>query len=449
MTRRALVPVYLLACLLFGGSNAAGFIPNLALQLAALPLIGVALWQMFRSDTPPPIRTVSIFLALVVAIGVLQLVPLPPAIWTWLPGRASVVEGYRLIDVPLPWLPLSLAPEMTLFDLLWLLPAMATLLAMVALGAFRGQSIAAVIIGVTLVSIMVGAMQMIGESDASYFYESTSRGAAVGFFANSNHNATLMLVSIPFLAALQAVMLRKGLSSRKASPIRLLVGAAYLVIFVGLIMNKSLAGIGIGLPVALGSWLVFGRQSSRFRRPLILLSAFASVAAVLIIIIGPFDNNLFGHQTANVELSRQTSFAITFKAAMDYFPFGSGLGSFQPVYAQYEPLSTVTPTFMNHAHSDWLELLLETGLPGVLLAALVLLWGVGRAREILKPDNSDFFAKAAVIAASAILLHSVVDYPLRTAAISAIFAACVALIAGARPYVQRSKKASSARHLEL
>jgi O-antigen ligase len=449
MNRLVLTPAYLLACLVLGGSNAAGFLPNLVLQLAALPLIGWSLWQLIQTGPTSQLRSVLILLAMLVAIMAIQLVPLPPAIWTWLPGRASVVEGYRLLDVPLPWLPLSLAPETSLADLLWLLPAIASFLTIAVLGAFRARAIAAVIVGVTLVSVMLGAVQVISRSDGAYFYEITSFGQAVGFFANSNHNATLMLTSIPFLAALQAALLRGDASPRRTSAIRVMAGAAFAVIVVGLVLNSSLAGIGIGVPVTLASWLVFGRQSARFRRPLIVFTAVASLAAVLIIVVGPFGNNLFGHQTANVELSRQTSFAITFKAAMDYFPFGSGLGSFQPVYAQYEPLSTVTPTFMNHAHSDWLELLLETGLPGVLLAGAFLYWGVGRARAILKPDNSDFFAKAAVIAATAILLHSVVDYPLRTAAISAIFAACIALIAGARPYVQRSKKASSARHLEL
>jgi len=43
----------------------------------------------------------------------------------------------------------------------------------------------------------------------------------------------------------------------------------------------------------------------------------------------------------------------------------------------------------------------------------------------------------------------VVDYPLRTAALSAVFAVCIGLMSGARPYTRRSHEPSSARHLTL
>jgi hypothetical protein len=43
----------------------------------------------------------------------------------------------------------------------------------------------------------------------------------------------------------------------------------------------------------------------------------------------------------------------------------------------------------------------------------------------------------------------VVDYPLRTAALSAVFAACIGLMSGARPYIRRSRAPSTARHLWL
>lgn len=448
MSRHVIIPVYLLACLLLGGANAAGFLPNLALQLAALPLIGWSLWQLLQTGVVPQVRATLILLALLVLIVVAQLVPLPPMLWTMLPGRSAVVEGYRLLGIPLPWLPVTLAPDTALADLLWLLPAFATFLGIVLLGAFRARSIAGAIVLVTLAAVMLGALQIIG-GESAYFYEITNYGVAVGFFANSNHNATLLLVSIPFLAALQTALLRRSVSPRSQSAIRLLGGAVYVVILVGLLINSSLAGIGLGVPVALGTWLVFGQQPPLLRRALMIGTILASTAAILLIAIGPFGNNLFGHQTANIEQSRQTSFTRTFHAAVDYFPVGSGLGSFQPIYHTQEPLAKVGITYMNHAHSDWLELLLETSVPGMLLAALFLYWAARRARAIWQAEERDPFAQAAVIAIGAMLLHSLVDYPLRTAALSAVFAACVALMTGARPYVRRRRSTTSARHLDL
>ena len=451
MNRHSVVPAYLCACLLLGGASAAGYVANLLLQLAALPLIGWALWTLARERSTLAIRTPLLLLALLVAIMLIQLVPLPPAIWTSLPGRGPVVEGYRLLGLPLPWLALSLTPDDTLASLLWLLPAFAVFLATAVLGAFRGRWVAGVIVGVVILSVAVGALQVIGgDGGAAYFYQITNWGQAVGFFANSNHNATLLLVAIPFLAALQSALLKRSGSPRSVSAIRLLVAAGFVIIAVGLLINSSLAGIGLGVPVALICLLVFGRYRPTIRRALAVGTILLSAAAVATIAIGPFDNNLVGEQRDNAELSRQTSFALTWRAALDHLPFGSGVGSFQPVYRTQEPLASVGTTYMNHAHSDWLELLLETGLVGIGLAALFLVWWLVRVREIWRDEQRDAFALAAVIATGAMMLHSVVDYPLRTAALSAVFAFCVALIAGVRPYARRSRDAApSARHLTL
>jgi O-antigen ligase len=450
MIRHWVVPLYLLACLLLGGASAAGLIANLLLQLAALPLIGWSLWHLIQSDgvsLSRSIRAVLALLALLLTVALIQMIPLPPAIWTTLPGRGPVVEGYRLLGVALPWLPLTLAPEGARASLLWLLPAIATLLTMVATGAFRGRGIAWAIVAVTLASVAIGALQLLG-GESAYLYAITNHGVAVGFFANANHNATLLLVCIPFLTALQTTLLKRSTSPRSASAVRLLVAAGYAVILVGLLTNGSLAGLGLGVPVVMVTWLSFGRQRPALRRGLLVATGLLSAAVIAFIAISP-SNNLFGVQHDNIELSRQTSFALTLRAAGEYFPIGSGIGSFQPVYRTQEPLSTVTTTFMNHAHSDWIELLLETGLAGVALAAAFLVWWGLRVRATWQADEREPFAQAAAIASAAIMLHSIVDYPLRTATLSAVFAMCIGLLSGARPYVRRNRAISTARHLSL
>jgi hypothetical protein len=85
----------------------------------------------------------------------------------------------------------------------------------------------------------------------------------------------------------------------------------------------------------------------------------------------------------------------------------------------------------------------------MLLLALFLLWWMRRTVLIWRAEEPDPFARAATIASAAIMAHSLVDYPLRTAAISVLFAVCCALMAEARPLVyQRSRDGSrGARHL--
>ena len=61
-----------------------------------------------------------------------------------------------------------------------------------------------------------------------------------------------------------------------------------------------------------------------------------------------------------------------------------------------------------------------------------LAWWTVASWRVWKSPEQDPFAQAAVIASAAMLAHSLVDFPLRTAAISAVFAMCLGLVAAGR-----------------
>ena len=63
-------------------------------------------------------------------------------------------------------------------------------------------------------------------------------------------------------------------------------------------------------------------------------------------------------------------------------PIGSGLGTFVPVYAMFEKPEDASPTYVNHAHNDILEVWLETGVLGLVLMGLFVVWLVRRSVEI-------------------------------------------------------------------
>jgi O-antigen ligase len=143
-------------------------------------------------------------------------------------------------------------------------------------------------------------------------------------------------------------------------------------------------------------------------------------------------------------------FATTLAATKEFLPLGSGLGSFRRVYPLFENPDTIVPTIVNHAHNDYAELALETGLPGIGLIVLFLIWWAAAARRAWTSSDASDFARAASIASAAILVHSLVDYPLRTAAISTIFAMCLALLVQRRAPA-RAEKADlrPTRHLSF
>ena len=81
----------------------------------------------------------------------------------------------------------------------------------------------------------------------------------------------------------------------------------------------------------------------------------------------------------------------------------------------------VTTEYVVHAHNDYAELALELGFAGVVLMLLFLAWWGAAVWRAWRTAEAGPFARAAAIASAAVLVHSLVDFPLRTAAISACF----------------------------
>jgi O-antigen ligase len=452
--RLAVVPAYLMLCLLLGGASAAGFWPNMVLQLLAVALLFWAAISNRSAATPTPARQLFVLVGLIVLLVGAQLVPLPPSVWTAFPGREPVADGFRMLGQPLPWLPISLSPARTISSALWLLPAFAILFGILRLGAFRASWLVWVLTIVTVVSVALGALQIVGgEGSPWYLYKITNYGVTVGFFSNANHMATMLVATVPFLAALYVTARDRGRSVHRNSGMFVVLAGTMTIIFVGLAANRSVAGMGLAVPVLAASLLMILSRTRRLPAWAGALVALLIAGAVVGAFSAPFGNNLAGSELQAGQQSRQVSFARTIEAAGDYLPFGSGLGSYNEVYRTYEPHETIGRLYMNHVHGDYIELALETGLPGLILIVLFLLWWARRTFAIWRAEEADQFARAATIASAAILAHSLVDYPLRTAAISAVFAMCCALMAEARAKTRRSRRSRredekpAARHL--
>jgi O-antigen ligase len=157
------------------------------------------------------------------------------------------------------------------------------------------------------------------------------------------------------------------------------------------------------------------------------------LGAVIALTTSSIGGEKLGEVAATSVQSRQEILATSFTAIRHFVPFGSGLGSFREVYQLYEDPGSIGAIYVVHAHNDYVELLLEMGVAGALLLGIFLVWWGVAVRRVWISADAGPFAKAASIASAAILAHSLVDFPLRTAAISAVLGVCVALLADRRP----------------
>jgi O-antigen ligase len=449
--QRAIAPIFFAACLVLGGASAAGLEANLLLQFGAIAVLALAFFVKHDVPTARPARQLVALLVMMLSLIAVQLVPLPPSLWASLPGREAVVEGYRMLGMPLPWMPVSLAPYRTIASAAWLLPPVALLIAMFRLDVARLNWFAWVLLVVVTLSAGIGSLQAAsGEGSPWYFYAVTNFGVGTGFFANANHLATLLVASLPFLAALYLETRSRGRSQQKASAMTMVVVGGLIITLIGLAVNRSIAGLGLAVPVLAASGLMILSRRRKLPPWSAIVVGLLLAGSVVAAFTAPFGNNLTGAEARNSEESRFVSFSRTLPAAVEYLPIGSGISTFPEIYPTLENPARIDRFYMNHVHSDYIELLLETGLPGVLLILLFLAWWGRRTISVWSADEPNHFARAASIATAAILAHSIVDYPLRTVAISALFAVACAIMAEPRPRIKRAVARSSdseARHL--
>jgi O-antigen ligase len=405
--------------------------------LIAIVIIGGAF--LFRTSERPTssVKRLAVILALGLLLIAIQLIPLPPAVWVSLPGRAFVAEGFRLLEIDQPWLPISLTPYDTASTALTLLPPLAVLCAMLLTGVYRSRWIAVTMLGVSFGAVLLGSLQ-VGSPDPSnspwYFYRRTNHGFATGFFANSNHLAAFLVVCVPILFALVQDLregARKSAKERKTGPaILLLLAASAAVLLLGVALGGSLAVLLLGPPVLIVSTSLLFPKRKKLRR---ILCGSATLVAVgmLAIQFTPLHERFATGTSTSISV-RQTMWSQTIEAIPDYMPLGSGVGSFRKLYPRYEDPASISQEFVSHAHNDYLEIALEAGLPGVAVLIAFIIWWASRARTIWQMPSPDPYAQAATIATAALLFHSFVEYPLRTAALSAVMAALLAVMARPR-----------------
>jgi len=367
----------------------------------------------------------------------IQLVPLPPTIWTELPGRMIYTELSVLAGFEQPWRPLSLSPSETLNALFSLtIPLAMMLMVSIQVREFRGK----IIIPLTifgLLSVVLGIFQ-VGSLDSSslYFYRISNFGDPIGFFANSNHQAVFLALLIPLTVLCFARSAIRNHSPSVFSWTFLLVSPLIVPV---ILLTGSRAGLGMGL-LGIGLSFLFlrfvylERKSRGMSIPAISMRSWLIICLLIILLLASFVTISFVNETAIGELFEARGYVglrwdllpVLFEMIWAYFPFGSGFGSFEHVYRQFEPVGFLSTSYLNQAHNDWFQILIEGGLPAALILAVFIYWVIGKALSIFRHNNLHIEQKMrsyfSLFVILCIGLSSGVDYPVRVPIMTAIFA---------------------------
>lgn len=410
------VAVVLTIWILFGGGAPNGllvfgtFAVSGSAMLAALTVFGD------RAALPRLSGAASAMLLAFCAAPLLQLVPLPPALWQMLPGRELAMATLAAVDRSQDWRPLTLAVEPTLRTLLMTVWLTGLLLALLQLSTTELRRIFVLLLGLGLLNVAIGVVQVLSGNTMLQLYGGLHSPFLNGLFANKNH--TGLFIAMTFLIGFAALFGERGWERRRMT----LAVPVALVLFVSLIATFSRAGVIFGI-MSLGflTFLAAGKRSSPKVRYMALALPAVGIALFAVIVSTDLVTRALSRFGGVNDDLRWSFWQWSWPLVVAHFPVGGGIGSFTALFPPHEQLAWVKPTFVNHVHSDYIEQLLELGIAAPLLWILVLiaLTGPVRAAWAVRDEQAGRLALIGAAMLFLVAVHSAFDYPLRRPAIPA------------------------------
>ena len=382
-------------------------------------------------------------LLLLVALAgwmIVQLIPLPHGVWSGLPGRTAIAANDQLAGLGSIWRPISLSPARTMNALGSLVvPVTALLLYGIQSDADRRRILPMMLIAAAATALLGIAQIASGGEGPLYLYAVTNLHEVVGLFSNRNHNAVFLATGL-LIAGYLFSELRRLRSGPSGKP--MMVAAVCMLILATLLINGSRAGLLIGLlaiGVGVSLYLTgFKRENDGHGRgmPLTWLGVAAVVGVSVLGAAALFANAASFDRLVSLSMAEETRAQVLpqiLAMAKDNWFFGTGFGSFEYVYRQYEVSAFLREEYLNNAHDDWLQWIIEGGLPAILIALGFAAWlaraAMAHWRTRLTHGPRTQMVAMALGVLLLLLLASALDYPLRVPSMMLYAVLMIALVA--------------------
>ena len=426
---------FLGACFLLGGASR-GDVPQLLL-LRPLAIIYAGVILIFaRRYHWVGVLIPGIFLAALAGLVLLWLLPMPPGLWQALPGRSQATAAVTLIGRGREWHAVTLSPDGSLNTLFSMVVPAAALLGLAAIRPEERSRLVVWLMLLVLTNMLVCYTQLLaGASGALRLYRITNVDGAVGLFANRNHGATLVGASIAMFAALAADSLRRATGG---AGLLAVMGALIGLALFTLLAIGSRSGLVAGVVGLVWAIVILWRPLRRLLPTLSRPYRIAALALPALVLAGLVSAAMLGARDETLRRlgdpalyddARVQSLPTTVRMIWTYFPFGSGFGTFDGVYRAVEPESLLSLEYLNHAHNDYVEILIEGGAAAAAILAMFAVWSLGQAVgavRALRTGASLPAAMAGVLMIGAVSSFS--DYPLRTPIWMVVFSMAAVLV---------------------
>ena len=406
---------------------------------SAPPLLAIAAAALLLARARPDVHDLIDAAALAaLAVMALQLIPVPAAVRGAMSPAAETYRAAMVLDHDArAWAPLTLDPQRTR-DLLMLgAAAFAIYAATRRVASHEGRFIARGIAWIALLGSLIGiGGKMLFPSGRIYgFWSPLEPGAApFGAVINRNHFAAWAIMAVVIiLGALAAELARRERSDVRRAIVAVLAQARVLwllaaaaVTVAAIVLTASRSGFAGLVAAALTAVVLMRRRASG--RAMVAISAAGVICLVAAMTWARPDRLLSRLDVAGSELGlRQTIWTQSLEIARQYPIAGVGAGAFPAAMAYYQ--TGARDVFYNHAHNQYVELIVDGG---ALLALPLLLIVIGLIRRIARQLGADrgstFWVRVGAAAALAgLAVMCIWESPFRTPATLMLAAAAAGL----------------------
>jgi len=363
-----------------------------------------------------------LFLFFSIFVALLYLIPLPDFLWEKIPGREAYIDVSHFVEERLPTVSqfksLSIIPQLTENSVTMLLPMIAVFVATLSLHSKQLKKL------LLFVFVMAGFQAVLGLSQ--YFMgtgipflgvENVAKNAT-GTYVNRDHYAGLLELILPLSLGMMMQSINSPSHSSRfqlganggSKKFSLLFILSFLILL-AVFYSRSRMGIVLTTFTVFITFFVFSRKKSKRMSLLLgilfifLLIAIMSLQSIVDIAFRFFMKDLS-------EENRFEIYAVTLEGIKALAPFGSGPGTFANIFKAFQPHDM--QFFINSAHNDYLELIFETGIFGIIIIVFFFILFV---RHWIKLNQISSWAHqfrytqtAAGLGMLILLIHALVDF---------------------------------------
>lgn len=429
----------LVLAIALGGGGIVYGLRHAIIQLAAVAILAANPRAVGSFLVTAP-RFLVILVATTMALPLLQIVPLPPAMWQALPGRDIAARTFELAGVaPASWFTLSLDPHRTLLAFCSTL-APATMIAIGwSLSPSQRRRLALTAVAAAALAFALGVVQLTSANSFGMLQDiDVGRDIFYATFSNRNSTGMFFLLALLLVIALPAP--EKPIELGAAA----VAGALFLIAVILTQSRTSMALILIPLAfLALrvaATWLGprkgSGGPSGHVRMALAAGAVLLGLALAGSLLAGGRVAESVS-RFSDLDQDRLEIWEDGAYVTGVYWPAGSGTGTFDEVFQVHESLEFISPARSGRAHNDYVELAIESGIAGYVLLLGWFVWlGLACWNRRGQPDR--WLGHAAWAGTICLALQSVLDYPLRNEALLCLAGLLVVLLLPPPPREDRA-----------